>query len=45
MLIEGKSITFNGGGHKLDGQGSYYWDGKGGNGGVTFRCSPLHAFR
>ncbi|BGP43275.1 hypothetical protein JCM10450v2_007420 [Rhodotorula kratochvilovae] len=35
MLIEGKSITFNGGGHKLDGQGSYYWDGKGGNGGVT----------
>ncbi|BGP43282.1 hypothetical protein JCM10449v2_007311 [Rhodotorula kratochvilovae] len=35
MLIEGKSIAFNGGGHKLDGQGSYYWDGKGGNSGVT----------
>ncbi|GAA5838996.1 hypothetical protein JCM9279_002562 [Rhodotorula babjevae] len=34
MLIQGKDVTFNGGGHKLDGQGAKVWDGMGGNGGV-----------
>ncbi|CAE6377663.1 unnamed protein product [Rhizoctonia solani] len=33
--ITGKSITFNGNGHTFDGQGASYWDGQGGNGGVT----------
>ncbi|CAE6437459.1 unnamed protein product [Rhizoctonia solani] len=33
--ISGKSITFNGNGHTFDGQGPSYWDGQGGNGGVT----------
>ncbi|KPV72000.1 glycoside hydrolase family 28 protein [Rhodotorula graminis WP1] len=36
MLIQGKDVTFNGGGHKLDGQGAKLWDGYGSNsGGVT----------
>ncbi|CAE6445890.1 unnamed protein product [Rhizoctonia solani] len=33
--ITGNSITFNGNGHTFDGQGPSYWDGQGGNGGVT----------
>ncbi|KAI0711539.1 endo-polygalacturonase PG1 [Earliella scabrosa] len=33
--ISGKSITFNGNGHTFDGNGPSYWDGLGGNGGVT----------
>ncbi|KAI0777508.1 endo-polygalacturonase PG1 [Trametes elegans] len=33
--VSGKSITFNGNGHTFDGNGASYWDGKGGNGGVT----------
>ncbi|CUA78524.1 polygalacturonase [Rhizoctonia solani] len=33
--ISGKGITFNGNGHTFDGQGPSYWDGQGGNGGVT----------
>ncbi|CUA76970.1 polygalacturonase [Rhizoctonia solani] len=33
--VTGKSITFNGNGHTFDGQGASYWDGQGGNGGVT----------
>ncbi|KAI0752835.1 endo-polygalacturonase PG1 [Daedaleopsis nitida] len=33
--ISGKSITFNGNGHTFDGNGPSYWDGQGGNGGVT----------
>ncbi|GAA6036195.1 hypothetical protein JCM8097_006828 [Rhodosporidiobolus ruineniae] len=35
MSVTGKNIDYRGNGHKLDGNGKYYWDGKGGNGGVT----------
>ncbi|KAF5328856.1 hypothetical protein D9619_011708 [Psilocybe cf. subviscida] len=35
FTVSGTSITFNGNGHKLDGNGPFYWDGQGGNGGVT----------
>ncbi|EJF61789.1 endo-polygalacturonase PG1 [Dichomitus squalens] len=33
--VSGKDITFNGNGHTFDGNGPDYWDGQGGNGGVT----------
>ncbi|RPD61569.1 endo-polygalacturonase PG1 [Lentinus tigrinus ALCF2SS1-7] len=33
--VSGKDITFNGNGHTFDGNGPSYWDGQGGNGGVT----------
>jgi len=33
--VSGTSITFNGNGHTFDGGGPFYWDGLGGNGGVT----------
>ncbi|KAH7333872.1 endo-polygalacturonase PG2 [Rhizoctonia solani] len=33
--ITGTNIKFNGNGHTFDGQGPSYWDGQGGNGGVT----------
>jgi len=33
--VSGDSITFNGNGHTFDGNGPSYWDGQGGNGGVT----------
>ncbi|KEP50280.1 endo-polygalacturonase PG1 [Rhizoctonia solani 123E] len=33
--ISGNGITFNGNGHTFDGKGPSYWDGLGGNGGVT----------
>jgi len=33
--ISGSGITFNGNGHTFDGNGPFYWDGLGGNGGVT----------
>ncbi|KAI0791467.1 endo-polygalacturonase PG1 [Irpex lacteus] len=33
--ISGSNINFNGGGHTFNGQGEWYWDGQGGNGGVT----------
>ncbi|THH28858.1 hypothetical protein EUX98_g5324 [Antrodiella citrinella] len=33
--ISGSGITFNGNGHTFDGGGPFYWDGQGGNGGVT----------
>ncbi|KIP10957.1 glycoside hydrolase family 28 protein [Phlebiopsis gigantea 11061_1 CR5-6] len=33
--VSGNSITFNGNGNTFDGQGAFYWDGQGGNGGVT----------
>ncbi|KAK7446994.1 hypothetical protein VKT23_014207 [Stygiomarasmius scandens] len=35
MIVEGNDITFDGGGHTLDGQGEQYWDGQGQNGGRT----------
>ncbi|KAJ7927792.1 glycoside hydrolase [Mycena leptocephala] len=35
MLVSGTNVTFNGNGHTLFGQGDLYWDGLGGNGGVT----------
>ncbi|CAE6468738.1 unnamed protein product [Rhizoctonia solani] len=33
--ITGNKLVFNGNGHTFDGQGASYWDGQGGNGGVT----------
>ncbi|KAJ3558168.1 hypothetical protein NM688_g1085 [Phlebia brevispora] len=33
--ISGKNVQFNGNGHTFDGNGPFYWDGQGGNGGVT----------
>lgn len=33
--VSGKNIVFNGNGHTFDGNGPFYWDGQGGNGGVT----------
>ncbi|KAF8608336.1 endo-polygalacturonase PG2 [Ceratobasidium sp. AG-I] len=33
--IAGTSVVFNGNGYTFDGQGASYWDGLGGNGGVT----------
>ncbi|KAG8743870.1 hypothetical protein FRC11_013701 [Ceratobasidium sp. 423] len=33
--IAGNNLVFNGNGHTFDGQGASYWDGQGGNGGVT----------
>ncbi|KAF9568222.1 endo-polygalacturonase PG1 [Agrocybe pediades] len=35
FTVSGTDITFNGNGHKFDGGGPFYWDGLGGNGGVT----------
>ncbi|KAJ7927814.1 hypothetical protein B0H13DRAFT_2312221 [Mycena leptocephala] len=35
ILVSGTNVTFNGNGHTLFGQGDLYWDGLGGNGGVT----------
>ncbi|KAJ8076811.1 hypothetical protein PM082_001234 [Marasmius tenuissimus] len=35
FTVSGKDITFNGNGHKFDGNGPSYWDGLGGNGGVV----------
>lgn len=32
--LSGGKITFNGNGHTIDGNGAYYWDGQGTNGGV-----------
>ncbi|KIK61105.1 glycoside hydrolase family 28 protein [Collybiopsis luxurians FD-317 M1] len=40
MEITGNDITFDGGGHDLNGQGTLYWDGQGINGGVT-KPDPL----
>ncbi|THV03470.1 pectin lyase-like protein [Dendrothele bispora CBS 962.96] len=40
MVVEGNDITFDGGGFTLNGQGEQYWDGQGGNGGVT-KPAPL----
>ncbi|KAI0795738.1 endo-polygalacturonase PG1 [Abortiporus biennis] len=33
--VSGTGITFNGNGHTFNGNGPFYWDGQGGNGGVT----------
>ncbi|GAB1522043.1 hypothetical protein RhiTH_005147 [Rhizoctonia solani] len=33
--VTGNNLIFNGNGHTFDGQGASYWDGQGGNGGVT----------
>ncbi|KAI0062528.1 endo-polygalacturonase PG2 [Artomyces pyxidatus] len=35
FTISGNNITFNGNGFTFDGNGPFYWDGLGGNGGVT----------
>jgi len=39
FVVTGKSITFNGNGHKFDGGGPFYWDGLGGNG--VLKPSPM----
>ncbi|KAJ8518588.1 hypothetical protein ONZ45_g4332 [Pleurotus djamor] len=44
FTVSGKSITFNGNGHTLDGGGPFYWDGLGGNGGVT-KPAPMIKIR
>ncbi|EQC42367.1 polygalacturonase [Saprolegnia diclina VS20] len=45
IAVSGSKITLDGTGATLDGQGASYWDGKGGNGGVTkpkfFKSSKL----
>jgi len=33
--ITGTNVVFNGNGHTFNGNGAYYWDGQGINGGVT----------
>lgn len=33
--ISGSNVQFNGNGHTFNGNGPFYWDGQGGNGGVT----------
>ncbi|KAH8101734.1 endo-polygalacturonase PG1 [Cristinia sonorae] len=33
--VSGSNIVFNGNGHTFNGNGPFYWDGQGGNGGVT----------
>ncbi|CAE6353070.1 unnamed protein product [Rhizoctonia solani] len=33
--VTGSNLIFNGNNHTFDGQGASYWDGQGGNGGVT----------
>ncbi|KAK7684462.1 hypothetical protein QCA50_012409 [Cerrena zonata] len=33
--VSGSNINFNGNGHTFNGGGPFYWDGQGGNGGVT----------
>ncbi|KAK0210921.1 glycoside hydrolase family 28 protein [Desarmillaria ectypa] len=44
FTINGSDITFNGAGHKFDGNGTDYWDGKGTDGGV-FKPHPLLKFK
>ncbi|KAF8297374.1 hypothetical protein DL93DRAFT_2103128 [Clavulina sp. PMI_390] len=40
MIVKGNSITFNGNGHSLKGNGDQYWDGEGTSGGKT-KPAPL----
>ncbi|KZP03279.1 glycoside hydrolase family 28 protein [Athelia psychrophila] len=40
MIVKGDSVTFNGAGYSLDGNGAQYWDGLGGSGGKT-KPAPL----
>ncbi|KAF8316158.1 pectin lyase-like protein [Clavulina sp. PMI_390] len=40
MVVTGTSVTFDGGGHQLIGNGASYWDGLGGSGGKT-KPAPL----
>ncbi|KAK7063551.1 glycoside hydrolase family 28 protein [Favolaschia claudopus] len=35
ITFDTKNIVFNGGNHKINGNGAMYWDGQGTNGGVT----------
>ncbi|KAJ3560625.1 hypothetical protein NP233_g10712 [Leucocoprinus birnbaumii] len=42
--ITGNNIKFNGNGHTFDGNGPLYWDGLGGNGGVT-KPAPMMKIR
>ncbi|KAK0211398.1 glycoside hydrolase family 28 protein [Desarmillaria ectypa] len=44
FTIDGDNVTFKGAGHKFDGNGASYWDGKGSNGGVT-KPHPLLKFK
>ncbi|CAK5283973.1 unnamed protein product [Mycena citricolor] len=40
FIINTPSVTFNGAGHKINGNGASYWDGKGTNGG-SFKPHPF----
>ncbi|KAF8306835.1 polygalacturonase [Clavulina sp. PMI_390] len=40
MVVSGTSVTFDGGGYQLIGNGASYWDGLGGSGGKT-KPAPL----
>ncbi|CAK5270836.1 unnamed protein product [Mycena citricolor] len=40
FILNTDAVAFNGGGHKIDGNGASYWDGKGSNGG-TFKPHPF----
>ncbi|KAF8308924.1 glycoside hydrolase family 28 protein [Clavulina sp. PMI_390] len=40
MIVKGNSVTFNGNGHSLKGNGDQYWDGEGTSGGST-KPAPL----
>ncbi|KXN90815.1 Polygalacturonase 1 [Leucoagaricus sp. SymC.cos] len=42
--VSGNDITFNGNGHTFNGGGPSYWDGLGGNGGVT-KPAPMMKIR
>ncbi|KAL5523846.1 hypothetical protein ACEPAG_8019 [Sanghuangporus baumii] len=44
FTISGDDITFNGNGFIFDGGGPFYWDGQGGNGGVT-KPDPMMRIR
>lgn len=35
LTLNTPNVVFNGGNHKINGNGALYWDGKGSNGGVT----------
>ncbi|CAK5280928.1 unnamed protein product [Mycena citricolor] len=44
ITFDTPNINFNGGNHRIDGNGALYWDGQGTNGG-TFKPHPFVKFR
>ncbi|KAK0211364.1 endopolygalacturonase 2 precursor [Desarmillaria ectypa] len=45
FTIDGSNIIFKGAGHKFDGNGALYWDGKGTNPGSAHKPHPLLKFK